>query len=233
MKPKSIKTRMLLILQVLYKYADEKHPMNTPKIHKHLQEYGFECSIRSLGDTLEAMKSAGIQIHQSEQDTTQGLWIKNKLIADEDLRTLAFSVETNPYLSPETRHNLLNSLKDVATVYQEHLLKDCLVQPPKDTISNIAEIYCTIMTAIHENRHIRYVMNMVKCDRKTGSIFQVPMKEQRFSPKYLYQKEHHLYVLGYHHQKNRILSLPIEKIQWARVGATFSIFSHSMLGHFV
>lgn len=123
-KPKSIKTRLLKILQILYKETDTNHPMKTIVLHGKLRNYGIGCEQRSIVETIQILQECGFDVKRSGKvGMGTSVWLDNHPFSDEELDHLIFAVITNPYISNEQIAEILQSLKSVVTIYQEMKLQ--------------------------------------------------------------------------------------------------------------
>lgn len=211
MKPKSGKLRFLLILQALFKYTDKDHRLNMVKLNEYLRPYNLDGESKILQDTVTALREFGFDVKQEGCRGNRGVWIENCLMPEDLLKQLTFSIDTNPYLTPEQAYKYLNALKHFATVYQEPMLQS-VVEMKCSVDEHTCSLYHLIAQAIIQKkririalRHVRYVgLGFVETyDSKWKSVF---------TPKCVYEQDKQLYLIGYNHRYKKVQAVDFREI---------------------
>lgn len=221
MKPKSRRLRMLVTLHALFKYSDEKHPLNNIALQQYLKPYHLDCTeSQAYRDTLNALEEYGVHLKHKKDFKSLGAWIEERPLSNDTLNALIFSVTTNPYVSKKDADKILKGLTSLVTVYQEPLLKS-FVQKEYDqeiklkhfnTKMDICEIYRVIHEAIATNQRVRYQSKYMKYDEETSSIIENIGSETIFLPKYIRQGQGKLYMVGYNNTQMRMDNVDISNI---------------------
>ncbi len=188
MKVKSAKLRTLVSLLAFYKYTDEKHRLNSTKLNELLRPYDLDGDKGVIRDTVKCLRNFGVNVGYKGFWGTAGYWIADRPLNDELLNKLVFAVSTNPLLSQKEAKEILSALKPLVTVYQEPML-DLTVDSDERNGLNPAlyGVYEVTRRAIQKKQRVQYTVNQ---------------QEQLYTPKYLYQTNGRLYMVGYdHHQE--------------------------------
>ena len=207
MKRKSMRLRFMLTLHALMKYSDKNHRLNAALLNKqHLpQELDFKAT-RAYAETISALKEYGLDIRSVGRGRYSGAWIENRPLTDQILNELSFAVTSNPYVSKDKAEELLGSLAPFVTIYQEPILKSCLVRATDRWLpSNFLRAYTVICEAIRNGRRIRYRSFWAETHGARN-------KYALFAPKYIYQNDERFFALGYNCTEKKVGSLDIMDI---------------------
>ena len=213
MKTKSVKLRMLIILQTLFKYSDAKHRLNSPKLNKFLSPYGLDCTSFAVSDSVRAFKEFGIDVRREGSWEKQGLWIETRPLSEEKLRQFSFAVSTNPYLNKEQANELLDALKPFVTVYQEPLLQSFVANGDREGVGqSVFDSYTAVYEAIRLNRRILFSVRRLRYNKETGEVFETQEHPVLFTPKCLYQTWRSVYAVGYNHNLGRVVAVDLRSM---------------------
>lgn len=213
MKAKSVKLRMLITLEAFFKHSDKNHRISSTKLNDHLRPYGLECSRRVLADTISAMREFGLDVRCMGTWDQRGAWLETRPINEDILRQMVFAISTNPYLSHTQAEECLNALRPFVTVYQEAML--CLNGEFSDetvTSGSVFKAYTTVCEAMNLKRRIRYTVNQIGYDRKTGEIYSREQWKTLFTPKCLYRAGRAFYMVGYNHSDKHVEAVNLSDI---------------------
>lgn len=223
MKAKSVKLRMLITLEALFKHSDKNHRISSTKLNEYLRPYGLECTRRVLADTIAAMRDFGLDVRCMGTWDQRGAWLESRPISDATLRQLVFAVSTNPYLSEDQARESLDALKPFLTVYQEAML-NCKVENRNHFAirENVFRAYTTACEALDLNRRIIYTVNQIGYDRKTGEVYSREQWKTLFTPKCLYQDGQEIYMVGYNHPDKHIEAVKLSDVVNVRIATKHS-----------
>jgi len=156
MKPKSVRMRFLKTLHALIKYTDKNHRTNLKDLNgRFLPDELCYKTNRSLAETIDVLRDFGFDIKRSGRGRYDGIWNDRSLISTQDLYRLNFAITTNPYLSKEESHALLDALWPFVTVYQEPILTDFIdARFLNEGRGELLDTFATITEAIHTGQCI-------------------------------------------------------------------------------
>ena len=219
MKYKSSKLRWLRIMEILIRYSDENHQLDSFKLNDHLRPLGLECSNRVLGDTARTLREYGMDVQISGWGNHYGVFLRDSLIPHETLKQLVCAVSTNPYISRHQANAILAYLRPFVSVYQEDLLKSSVLPDVSaEETEGFYAIFSIVDEAIRQKKRIRYVLkrgnrtpdeDSHRLTRKDGGV--------RFTPKALFYVKTRLYLFGYDHWKKSPASVPLCDISYVRM----------------
>jgi len=209
MNTNSLKLRFLTTLAILWKYSDKNHPMNAVKLNKHLKGYGLDCTDKVMKDTAQILRAYGIDLRKNGK-TNHGIWIEDRPLSDPELNKLVFAISTNPYLTKEQSTEILQLLKPFVTVYQEDSLNSLIDKEVSiPTNDKLYEVYSVICEAIHKERRIKFTSN----HGETANVVSVAeQKTNLFVPKYIYQFENEIYMIGFSNNDQEITAVNLKDI---------------------
>ena len=213
MKAKSQKRRTLLVLKSLYKHSDKKHHTNLSKINSILRDYGLEYRDKTLKDTVNAMRIAGLDVCQSSPNSTASVWIENRPLDDGRLEKLVFAVATNPFLSSEQITKILQYLTPFVTEYQEEQLVGTVTNTAQTSVTDdYINAYTIISYAIRAHRRVSFVAPHHKYSH-TNSIKSRDIRYRvSFTPRWILPFDGELYTVGYNNQTNYVEAFALRDI---------------------
>jgi len=221
MKPKSTKMRFLLTLQALWKFSDEKHRFTNPKMNKYVEPYNLTCTKHSFENTVQVLREFGFDVRTNGFPSHQGFWIEDRILSDDNIRSLIFAVTTNPYITKKRAKDTLLCLLPIVSSFQEPLLKEYIEFVPDnhadDSFYNKHKIICE---AIAYKRRIRYSTPYLKCDAVSKRVLKSARPHVTFTPKCIYQAGYKWYVLGYNNVTKKTESVDLDTIDDIKLAFT-------------
>lgn len=218
-KPKSTKQRALIISQTLFKYSDEKHPVDLEQINKELRPYALDCDRRSLNDTIDVLKTLGVKISDRFEERTHGVWVGDRPLSDNDINCLTFAITTNPHISRPKAEELLEKLKHFVTVYQEPLLTNNVeVGQTVESDDSLWKKFSVIQEAFSTNRRIQITMKLFPQIRKR--ISDKKEVSAWFTPRFFYKVRSDIYVVGFKKYRLTPLAINLKNIDSVKIART-------------
>lgn len=197
-KQKSVKLRIFIALQALFKCTDERHGLNSVILNEFLKPYNLDCKNTFLRSTAEDLRTFGVDVQRKN-----GLWVKNHPFTEEKFQKLLFAVSTNPYLSKDEVTEILQNLKPFVTIYQEEYLEGA-VDTNTETDGTLYKTFYMLQKAIRTNKTVKYTTS-VPGETKRRMFY-------KYSPKAFYHAVDGLYVTGYNHTLKKEQSVKLNAI---------------------
>ncbi len=212
-KVKSTKLRDLITLKTLYKKSDEDHCINSAKLNEYLKPYDLECTPRVLRTTVKTFREYGLDIRTKGGGKKCGIWLGSHPLEASKLNKIIFAVATNPHLSKEQATEILSYLKPLVTEYQEeNLVAITDTNPDLNGNNELYDVYCTISEAINKKRRVRFFTQHMRYRKETQTIAIRLSKGVLFTPKWLYQSNGEIYMIGYNNTGEREQAVNISTI---------------------
>lgn len=163
----SQKQKMLNLLQILYEYTDENHPLSAPQIVRMLDERGVKCERKAIYRDIQSLCGFGFEIMQSV--SPQGYYLSDRLFELPELRMLVDSVKSSEFITEKKTAELIGKLKKLTSRHLAGELDemDGILGRPKNRNEGIYYSIDTLHTAIRLRKkvHFSYYRHMIRCGR--------------------------------------------------------------------
>lgn len=203
--------RLFTLLNYLFCYSDEKHPVSSLDILKHWRSKGINASRKSVYNDIALLVELGIDIVCIK--STQNLYfIGSRLFELPELKLLVDAVESSHFITPKKSRVLIQKLGRLASNAQAAQLNrpiymDGTVKSDNEAIYYIVD---TLQTAIHERKQVsfqyyEYLPTKVKVLKHGGYRYQ-------FSPYALIWNQDFYYVVGWSEKHDKIAQFRVDRI---------------------
>jgi len=158
------KLLILLVLEVLKKYSDEKHHLTQQEILRILKaEYGVLCDRRSVKSNVLDLIDFGYDINIDD-----GYYLADREFDDAELRMLIDSVLSSRNISEAQGKRLIKKLKEQGNKYFQAKVShiSALPQMYKSGNKQIMIVINTLNDAIDEGKKVSFVYNSYGTDFK-------------------------------------------------------------------
>ena len=206
------KLRLLYIYKLLQEETDENHMLSTAQIQKVLMErYGMEAHRITVGDDIQLLQMAGVEIGKIES-TQNKYWLISRPLEQAELKVLTDAVASSKVITKKRSKELIQSLAKIGSPFK----KDELIRniSPEDRIKSKNESILYNVDAINEAinekqkvsfRYFSYAANKRR-QIKNGGIPYV------FSPWALVWNGDYYYAVGWSDKHNSIGSFRVDRI---------------------
>ena len=197
----------MLILEILRKYSDEKHPLTQQQIIKLLkQNYGMECDRRSVKNNVEHLAELGYEISMDK-----GYYLMAREFDDAELRILIDSVLFSKSISTRQAQGIIDKLKKFASDFFIAKVSHIKNLPSLNRTINKQAMYAldTINDAISERKKISFLYNEVGTDFKLHPRKKEPSV---FNPYEIVANNGRFYLIGNYEKYDNIAHLRIDRM---------------------
>ncbi len=152
------KLKILYILQLLYREADEKQPLSVERIIAELEKKGIKAERKSVYSDIAALREFGIDI-AAVKSKTVGYYIKNRIFSESDLAALWDSVHTAEYIGAKRCDELKKKIEALADSREKQLIRrrvytvNRAFRQPELYVENLNAVH----TAIAEKKQISFI----------------------------------------------------------------------------
>ncbi|MBD8953335.1 MAG: WYL domain-containing protein [Subdoligranulum sp.] len=176
------KRKLLVLLQILARETDERHPLSVPQIVEKLKEKGIEAERKSVYDdlgTLNEMPDFPYEIMQ-KRGRGGGYYLASRTFELPELKLLVDSVQASQFITKKKSEVLIKKLESLASDYQAgQMQRQVFVSGRVKTMNE--SIYYTVdalHSAIAQDRQVTFQylewgLNKKKMPRKNGALYQV------------------------------------------------------------
>ena len=118
------KKKLLYIKDILEKYSDEKHVMNSADILSKLEfQYGIQCERKSLYSDIDVLESYGVDIVRT-RTPRNGFFVGTRKFELAEIRLLCDAVQAADFISKSKTKRLVERIESFASIYQAATLKE-------------------------------------------------------------------------------------------------------------
>lgn len=152
------KLKILYILQLLYRHADEKEPLSIEKIIAELAKKGITAERKSIYSDIAALREFGVEI-VAVKSKSVGYYIKNKVFSESDLASLWDSVHATGFISGKRCDELKKKIEYLASEREKKQIRrrvytvNRAFRQPEQYVENLN----TVHNAIAEKKQISFV----------------------------------------------------------------------------
>ncbi len=215
------KLKTLYVLDILKKYSDEEHPLNSAEIIKYLAEKDVFAERKSVYDDIAELEFYGIDIIKSDSPKV-GWFIGEREFEMPEISLLCDAVRSAKFISSKKTKELINKLNSMLSIYQVGRRDKGVFFSLGDKSGN-EEIYYNIdkiNIAIEENRQIKikYYQREFDKNREVSGV----AKEMIINPYALCWQDDRYYLIGNHAKYDNLIHLRLDRIRSAAVLQTKS-----------
>ena len=116
-KKSNQKLKTLYVLDILKKYSDEEHPLNSADIIKYLEDKGVLAERKSVYDDIAALEYYGSDIIKTDTPKV-GWFIGEKEFETPEIFLLCDAVRSAKFISVKKTRELINKLNSMLSVHQ-------------------------------------------------------------------------------------------------------------------
>lgn len=203
--------RLFTLLNYLFCYSDEKHPVSSLDILKHWKSRGIDASRKSVYNDIALLMELGIDI-VCVKSTKNLYFIGSRLFELPELELLVDAVESSHFITPKKSKVLIQKLGRLTSSAQAAQLNrpiymDGTFKPDNEAIYYIVD---ALQTAIHERKQVsfqyyEYLSSKEKVLKHEGYRYQ-------FSPYSLIWNQDFYYVVGWSEKHNKIAQFRVDRM---------------------
>lgn len=207
----SLTNRTLVVLQYIWLYTDEQHPVSLADISKHLASFGLSADPRTLRKDIDQLVELGVDIVKDRK--VQNLYhVATRYFDTPELKLLIDAVQSSRFITPKKSNALIEKLFTFASPYQNEVIQRELYVDKRSKAGNesIYLIVDRIQSVIADRKKITfqyfdYAPDKSKILRHNGQIYVV-------SPYALIWNNDTYYLIGYHDKRKLIAKFRVDRI---------------------
>lgn len=205
------KTRLLLILELLYKTTDEEHPISTVGIMEYLEERGFSIDRKTLASDIKILKDMNYDIVTVKSSPNKYFW-GNRNFEIPELKMLIDAVSSSRFITKKKSEELIQKIAALAGDSQYDQMKRHIVATGRAKSDNkkIYYIVDTITDAINQKKKIQFKYTEYNADKE--KVFRHDGEIYILSPYVLYWNEDYYYVVGYSDKRDIVTAFRVDRL---------------------
>ena len=108
------KRKLLVLLEILARETDEKHPLSVPQLVEELQEHGVVAERKSVYDDILCLQQFGMDI-VTVKGRHGGYFLASRTFELPELKLLVDAVQSSKFLSERKSMQLIAKLETLAS----------------------------------------------------------------------------------------------------------------------
>ena len=121
---KNTKLKLLYLKEILEKYSDENHILNSNDIaEKLLCDYGLECERKSIYKDIEVLMDYGMDIIKA-RTPKNGYFLASGMFEIAEIRLLSDAVQAADFITKNKTKKLVEKIEGFTSIYQADVLKN-------------------------------------------------------------------------------------------------------------
>ncbi|MCH5171191.1 MAG: WYL domain-containing protein [Oscillospiraceae bacterium] len=206
------KLRLFYIRDILSKYSDEEHPLNSTDIIGLLEsEYGVSCERKTVYDCIEALSDYGYDIIKA--GTKKGFFMASREFELPEIRVLIDAVQSADFISAKKTKALLKKFGEFASKYQYSKIEKQVYIENRNKRNNESLFYT--INELHDAIIAKKQVKIIYRKRKISDDIKPHYEEKELliNPYCLIWSDDHYYLVGNHAKYDNLIHLRIDRIK--------------------
>lgn len=218
-KGQNSKLKLIYVLDILKKYSDEEHPLNSADIIEKLAEYGVEAERKALYNDIAALEMYGCDIIKTGTPK-KGWFIGEREFEIPEIYLLCDAVRTAKFISAKKTRELVLKLQGMLSVHQAKRGRERVFFAAADKCAN-EELYYNIdriSEAIQTGKQIKlsYTMRVLDSSREITH----KTREMTVNPYALTWQDDYYYLICNHTRYDNLMHLRVDRIGGVKITKT-------------
>lgn len=209
--PTQLKSRILLIFNILWEETDQEHPITIKKILLRLQQNGITVGRKTVADDIACLQNSGYDIICNKRQQNQ-YFMASRDFELPELMLMADAIQAAGFIPREKQRNLLKKIGNLSSKFQAESLIDCT-----DGLHDL-----------HPANHgLYYVMDelhnaITTCKKISFQYFDYTKTKHRIlkhkghryivSPYDLIRNGDRYYLIGFSEKHNKVATFRVDRI---------------------
>lgn len=213
MKTENQKLRIIYLIDILTKYTDEDHLLNSTQIIEKLKAYGIEAERKTVYSDINALIDGGILDIEQVGGRHGGVHVLSRKFELPELKMLVDAVQSSKFITKKQCTTLIKKISEFASIYDNKKLSRSvyIYDRATDPAKNAYYMIDSLHAAISENRSILFQYTEMtpkkeKYKRHNGEFYAV-------SPYALLWRDEYYYLVAYHHASKTIRHYRVDKME--------------------
>ena len=214
MKTENQKLRILYLIEILTKYTDEDHILNSTQIIDKLKTiYGLDVERKTIYSDINNLIDAEVLDIEQVGGRKGGFHVLSRKFELAELKMLVDAVQASKFITKKQCSSLIKKISDFSSSYDEKKLSRSvhIYDRASDKSKNAYYMIDSIHSAISENRSITFQYTEMTPSKKRvkkhgGELYHI-------SPYALLWRDENYYLLGYHHDSGSFRHYRVDKME--------------------
>ena len=211
------KIKLLFLKEILERYSDEQHVLNSQDIAERLHnEYGVDCERKSIYSDIDVLLDYGMDIIRTHTPKN-GFFLASGDFQLTELRLLSDAVQAAQFITVNKTKELLQKIEGLTSIYQADTMRRQIYIEKRRKSSNESVYYVIdrLDEAIKKKKKVRVEYSKRKLDEKFAATKET--REHVLSPYALIWTDDHYYLVANNEKYNNLMHLRIDRISRAEI----------------
>ena len=214
---KNTKLKLLYLKEILEKYSDEQHVLNSNDIADRLEnEYGLVCERKSIYKDIEVLIDYGMDIIKT-RTPKNGYFLASGLFELAEIRLLTDAVQAADFITKNKTKKLIEKIEGFVSIHQAAVLKKQVYidNRAKSTNESVFYVIDRLDTAIKSGKKVKFLYSRRKMDDKYAA-----RKETRtftLSPYALIWSSDHYYLVANNEKYDNLMNVRVDRISQVEI----------------
>lgn len=212
------KIKLLVLWDILCRFTDEEHPMNTDEIIEKLGEKGIASSRKVLAADIALLNEYGYEV-LSFKKKFHYYYVANRPFDTAEIVLLSDVIKASK-LTISQKNNIIGKLSGTLCSYQAMLISKNIVSFDKGKFGNSSFIYSVdgIERAINDNKQISF--KYFDYDEKHNKVYRKNGKRYYANPIIMVWNKDNYYMLCFNNGHDEIVTYRLDKMDDVKVEET-------------
>lgn len=214
---KNTKLKLLYLKEILEKYSDEQHILNSNDIGDLLErEYGLVCERKSIYTDIEVLMDYGMDIIRT-RTPKNGYFLASGSFELAEIRLLSDAVQAADFITKKKTKLLIEKIEGFTSIHNAAVLKKQVYidNRAKSANEDVYYVIDTLDTAIKSGKKVRFQYSRRKMDDKYAA-----RKETRsftLSPYALIWSNDHYYLVANNEKYDNLMNVRVDRISQVEI----------------
>lgn len=212
------KIKLLILWDILCKYTDEEHAMNTDEIIAHLADRGINVSRKTLVEDIKTLGAYGYEV-LSYKKKYYYYYVVNRSLDTAEVVMLADIINASK-LSSAQKKSLIDRLSQMLCSYQAESISKHIIALEKGRKGNSSLLYNvdTLDRAINEDKQISFLY--FDYDIKHQKVYRKDGRRYTVNPAIMVWGKDNYYLLGFSNGHDELVTYRIDKMENVKIEET-------------
>lgn len=191
------KIKMLKLMEMLRRFADEEHPLTTEEICRRLGEMGISCDRRTVTKDIELLNDLGYEVMDRMVGHKKGYYLGDRSFSASELKILIDAVQAASFITEKKSDELIGKIASLGGEHRADILKTNLVRfnPSKHTNEQVYYAVLNIETALLERKKVSFFY--YDLNENGERVYRKNKRRYVADPVSLVMHEDNYYLLAY------------------------------------
>ncbi len=206
------KSRLFLILELLYKNTDEEHFETTKSILDWLEKNGSPADRKTLQHDIELLQKSGFGIGKIKSSTNE-YYMEKRLFKQAELQMMTDAVLSSSVISKKKSEELISKFCYLTSQHNAESIKNQMTSAIRPKSKN-PQVYHTINIVYDAiKRKVPISFNYIDYNQYKEKVYRNDGKPYHVSPYTFYWNSDNYYLIGWDEKYNNVTAFRVDRME--------------------